>query len=84
MEAETHALEVETTGGETPAPRGYHSLCTVRNRMLLFGGYDGTRWLDDLWLIDDGMRRVSYAVEGDCASLTGALQKTWSGSGWSR
>ena len=39
--------------GSKPSPRAGHTLTAVdEKRVILFGGLDGQKYLDDLWLLD--------------------------------
>ena len=39
--------------GSNPSPRASHTLTAVdEKRVILFGGYDGQKDLNDLWLLD--------------------------------
>lgn len=45
----THPLEVEGS----PAGRQRHTACTVMNKCLfIFGGFDGNKWLNDIFVLD--------------------------------
>lgn len=39
--------------GDVPCARGGHSLVAIGGRLLLFGGYDGRRYFDDLHILAD-------------------------------
>ena len=40
--------------GSKPSPRAYHTLTAVdEKRAILFGGFDGQKSLDDVWLFDN-------------------------------
>ena len=39
--------------GSKPSPRAAHTLTAAdEKRVILFGGYDGQKYLNDLWLLD--------------------------------
>lgn len=38
--------------GERPGPRGGHQMVRSGRKLVLFGGWDGTKDLDDLWELD--------------------------------
>ena len=47
----THPLEVE----KAPEGRQRHTSCTVGTKQLfIFGGFDGNKWLNDVYLLDVG------------------------------
>jgi len=40
----------------TPSGRQRHSACVIRNnQMLIFGGFDGNKWLNDMYILDVGI-----------------------------
>ena len=54
--------------GSKPSPRCGHTLTAVdENRAILFGGYDGHKHLNDLWLFD-GEKKVIHNF--DCVIST--------------
>jgi hypothetical protein len=61
---------------ERPGVRASGSACVVPgNRMLVFGGYDGSEFLQDLWVLHTGMwppdRRVGCQPARACLYLCG-------------
>ncbi len=47
--------------GVAPCGRNYHTACVVDNRVVIFGGYDGTKMLNDVHnLILDGIELSNY------------------------
>ena len=51
--------------GSKPSPRAYHTLTAVdEKRAILFGGYDGEKCLNDVWLFDGERKVVSLLVHG--------------------
>ncbi len=40
--------------GKIPPPRHSHSLIAVGTKIYLFGGHDGSTWLNDLYAFDTG------------------------------
>ena len=52
-ESMTWAHPLETEG--SPAGRQRHTACTVSNNILyIFGGFDGNKWLNDIFILDVG------------------------------
>ncbi len=46
-----HPSENETT----PSGRQRHSACVIKNnQLLIFGGFDGNKWLNDMYILDVG------------------------------
>jgi len=43
-----------TVRGEVPSARHFHTCVGVGRRLIVFGGYDGARWTDDLYSFDTG------------------------------
>ncbi|KAI8924571.1 hypothetical protein BC831DRAFT_377987, partial [Entophlyctis helioformis] len=41
---------------QPPSARGYHSVVLLDSRLIVFGGFDGSRVFDDLWTLDLGFR----------------------------
>ncbi len=37
-----------------PSPRAEHATCIVSQSLYLFGGYNGSSCLNDLWILDLG------------------------------
>lgn len=44
--------EVPNTGGPCPVPRKQHAALSVGTCLVVHGGYDGQRYLGDLWCLD--------------------------------
>jgi N-acetylneuraminic acid mutarotase len=40
--------------GTPPSPRYAHSSTRVGKKIIIFGGFNGTRYLDDLYILDTG------------------------------
>jgi len=38
--------------GTSPSPRSYHAVACVGRRMFVFGGFDGSTVLDDIWYLE--------------------------------
>ena len=38
--------------GPSPAPRNKFSMCAIDSKIYLYGGYDGSKCLADLWVLD--------------------------------
>lgn len=47
--------EYVTADGEMPPPRANHSSSVIKNTLYIFGGWDGSRRLNDLYQLDTGM-----------------------------
>jgi N-acetylneuraminic acid mutarotase len=43
-----------TTKGNPPSPRYAHSVTRVGKKLVFFGGFNGTRYLDDMYIFDSG------------------------------
>ena len=67
--------------GSQPSQRAHHTLTAVdKKRAILFGGYDGEKQLNDVWLFDDE-RKVSLLllcvfVHCDCLCIGVAVHHT--------
>lgn len=48
--------DVETTG-TAPPPRANHSSAVVKKYLYIFGGWDGSKRLNDLYKLDTGIRK---------------------------
>jgi hypothetical protein len=38
--------------GPSPSPRNKFSMCAIDSKIYLYGGYDGSKCLADLWVLD--------------------------------
>ena len=47
--------ETVETGGNQPPPRANHSSAVLGNKIFIFGGWDGSKRLNDLHLLDIGI-----------------------------
>ncbi|KAH8739891.1 hypothetical protein FG386_001708 [Cryptosporidium ryanae] len=45
-------LEVNGSNRKRPSSRACHTISKIENKIYLFGGYDGTRCYNDLWVYD--------------------------------
>lgn len=46
------AWETRKVYGIPPSPRGYHSMVLHDGRLFLFGGFDGKRFYDEIYVLD--------------------------------
>ena len=46
--------------GETPEPRRNHSSCVVDRRLFVFGGKSNRRTMNDMFVIDMGVRQLHW------------------------
>jgi hypothetical protein len=44
--------EMKTVYGQAPTPRGYHTTVLYDSRIFLFGGYNGTSFSNDVFILD--------------------------------
>ena len=53
----------------TPSGRQRHSACVIRNnQMLIFGGFDGNKWLNDIYILDVGALEMQE-LETSCVKV---------------
>ena len=43
------------TEGQNPSPRANHSSAVIKNNLCIFGGWDGSKRLNDLYYLDTGL-----------------------------
>ena len=74
--------------GSTPPPRTNHTIVTWNNKLFLFGGTDGMRWYNDVWLYDPNTNTwtnqecigfIPTAREGHAAALVGDVMYVFGG-----
>lgn len=44
--------ETKTVYGQAPSARGYHTTILHDSRIVLFGGYNGTKFSNDVYILD--------------------------------
>ena len=60
----------------TPVGREYHSSCLVGDkRLFIFGGSDGTRWLNDLCILDVGKLTEDELMDASVRAQSYNLKK---------
>ena len=60
----THPME----GERSPAGRQRHTACSVGNKFLyIFGGFDGNKWLNDIYILDVGRLEASE-IQGEAVT----------------
>lgn len=53
-DAEARTWSSVHVNGDIPSARHFHSCIGLGNRIILFGGYDGSRWTNDLYSFEPG------------------------------
>jgi hypothetical protein len=46
------AWEVRKIYGNAPSNRGYHTMLLYDSRLFMFGGYDGKKFFNDLYVLE--------------------------------
>ena len=46
------AWEIRKVYGQAPTARGYHTMVMYDSRLIVFGGYDGKHYFDDVYVLD--------------------------------
>lgn len=68
----SHAIE----NSRCPAGRQRHTACAVSNKLLcIFGGFDGNKWLNDIYILDVGKLEVSEISKETTSSLVHNLRR---------
>ncbi|KAJ1970174.1 hypothetical protein IWQ62_000143 [Dispira parvispora] len=50
--AKWEMIQISPDSGPQPPKRAYHSSCIVDHQLYIFGGFDGSQFFDDLWVLD--------------------------------
>ena len=55
------AWKLLVASGETPPPRANHSSAVIRKYLYIFGGWDGSKRLNDLYRFDSGIIVILFS-----------------------